>query len=478
MRAWTHSSALAFTVVALAACGKDDSGATPLPDAAPRADAASLADAVSVADAPPPPITGADPRSVYLELGSDTTVMSSARTLLTTTIDLAEDNWVLVSSDGRFFGSGAAEIRIAIDGATVSNRSTIDWNGSLDPVQHSFNAVGAQRLAAGNHTVALVATPTGGEFTVGSGSNLSVMVRPAARVTVTRLAETTATFDFDTRNTQEGDPAPHQILLHDSFSVPGDVAASGPLVALASGGSIRAGHDGDAMLALYLDGADPGNGQQLWSVNDTCQCAEQHAPLYSHAFLRNLADGAHTLTLEALELPWAQTPPVDDPALFEMDDNSTLITLSGGLTVAGSYFTDNVVNRRLDYFPMATSEGWPDTPPVGTDVKLAEAQFDVPAGHTGVILFATKTRVQGDASDPGGVVSLWLELDGARVGSTGLQQLATPFSVSQRTLCASYLAAGTHALTAGQHTIRAYARADGKFIHLVLPRDLPLIFFD
>jgi hypothetical protein len=384
-------------VLWLAACGGGTTTATSVADGP----LAMTVDApiVMAADAPvpdaPPAVTGADPRSVYLQMASDVTVANTPQTLLNTSIDLAAEEWVLVTSDGRFFPNGTAamaEMRIIIDGITVSNRSIIDWLDSLDPVQHSFNAVGAKRLEAGSHTVALVATPTRAGFTVGAGSNLSVMIRPAARVTATSLAGATQAFDFNTLNIQEGDPATHQSLLTDSFFVPDDVATAGPLVALASAGSIRAGHDGDAMLGIYLDGVDPGNGEKLWTVNDTCQCAEEHAPLFTHAYLKNLTSGAHAVTLGALELPWAQNPPVDDPAIFEVGDDATLLTLSGNLTVTGSYATDDVVNQRLDYFPIATSEGWPNTPPVGTDVKIAEAGFEVPAGHTGVVIFMTKTR--------------------------------------------------------------------------------------
>jgi hypothetical protein len=276
----------------LAACGGGGGAATP--DAAPP-------DALP-SDAPPPDalpaVTGADPRSVYLELASDVSVAGAPQTLLHATIDLAAQEWVLVSSDGRFFPGGVgpmAEVHITIDGVTVSNRSTIDWQDSVDPVQHSFNAVGATRLEAGSHTVALVATPMRAAFTVGSGSNLSIMIRPAARVTAGSLSGTSQAFDFDTLAIKEGDPAPHQALVTGAFMVPNDVAASGPLVALASAGSIRAGHDGDAMLGIYLDGLDPGTGEMLWSVNDTCTCAEAHAPLFSHAYFRKLAPGAHAL---------------------------------------------------------------------------------------------------------------------------------------------------------------------------------------
>lgn len=93
-------------------------------------------------------------------------------------------------------------------------------------------------------------------------------------------------------------------------------------------------------------------------------------------------------------------------------------------------------------------------------------------------MIAAKARVQGDAADPGGRVALWITVDGARRGSTGIQDLRAPFSVSQRTISASYLAAGKLALRPGRHVVRVYGRADGDFLHLTLSRDLPLIWFD
>jgi hypothetical protein len=431
---------------------------------------------------PPLPITGADSRSAYLETSADVMVAGASQTLLMTTVDLAAPDWVLVASDGRFspIGAAIAEVHITIDGTPVSNRATIDWSQSSDPVEHSYEAVGAQHLSAGSHGIALVATPLRAQFNVGAGANLSVMVHPASSVTSAAFAGKTDPINFDTINLPLGQPAPMDTLVTANVTVPGDLAGTGPLIALASGGAFRAGHDGDAMFGIFLDGADPGLDQQLWTVNDVCSCAETNAPLYTHAFLRNLAAGAHAVTLAVGEFPWNQFPtmPRENPAIFAAGDDATLVTLGGGLTVAGSYFTNHDRNQYFDYFPIGTSEGWMNTPNVGTDVKLADSSFDVPAGHTGVVMFMTKTRVQGDASDPGGTVKLWLELDGQRVGSLGLQQLAMPFSVSQRTLSASYLAAGSRALKPGPHTIRAFARVDGQFIHLVVPRDLPLIWFD
>src|SRR5258708_45692 len=109
MGAWRSLSGLAWAA-AVAACGGNGNTAAPLADAPPL-DAPSRADAAPLADAAPPAdatVTGADPRSIYLELGSDVMVMDSPQTLLTTTIDLAQQEWVLVTSDGRFFPKGIA----------------------------------------------------------------------------------------------------------------------------------------------------------------------------------------------------------------------------------------------------------------------------------------------------------------------------------------------------------------------------------
>jgi len=93
-------------------------------------------------------------------------------------------------------------------------------------------------------------------------------------------------------------------------------------------------------------------------------------------------------------------------------------------------------------------------------------------------MFTAKTRVQADQADPGGTLTLWLTLDGRRVGSTAVQQLRAPFSVSERTLAASYLAAGRERLKSGFHTVRLFAQADGSFIHVTTVRDVPLLVFD
>ena len=84
----------------------------------------------------------------------------------------------------------------------------------------------------------------------------------------------------------------------------------------------------------------------------------------------------------------------------------------------------------------------------------------------------------GDNADPGGLVQLWLTIDGIRRGSLGAQEIKAPSGVAQRTVSASYLSAGKGALKPGRHTVGVYARADGQFVHLSLVRDIPLVWFD
>src|SRR6266542_1709212 len=56
--------------------------------------------------------------------------------------------------------------------------------------------------------------------------------------------------------------------------------------------------------------------------------------------------------------------------------------------------------------------------PTGGTIYLDRGRlvFDV---VNDTLMFAAKSRVQGDAADEGGRVTLWLALDGRRVGSTG-----------------------------------------------------------
>jgi hypothetical protein len=93
-------------------------------------------------------------------------------------------------------------------------------------------------------------------------------------------------------------------------------------------------------------------------------------------------------------------------------------------------------------------------------------------------MFVAKTRVQAGWDDAGGTAKLWLAIDGVRRGSIGEQELAAPSTISQRTISASYLAAGPKRLRPGRHTIEVHGQIDGSFYAVSFSRDLPLVWFD
>jgi hypothetical protein len=432
--------------------------------------------ATTTSDAAAPAPVGAWPSSRYAALAADATPAADTA-VITAAIDLPAATWVLVASDGRYGPAGghAANVYVTIDGQKATNDAYIDWSESTNPVQHGFSAVGARWLEAGHHDVALVADVIDGPFYVGAGSNLSVMAHPADEVDVASLGQDSGEFAYTTQGDTPGVPTPHDALA----SVTVAPAAATDVVALAAARAYHAaavpGSYGDAMIGIYLDGQNPGNDRSTWSVNDLWTGAETQAPFFAHAFLPALGPGAHTVSLDATEFPWTGS---EDTVHYKVGAGSALVVARGGLVVRGSAPVSAAKDDSIDYVGVGTDQGWPGVPAVGTDVDLATATFTVPAGHSGVVLFTTRSRVQGDGADLGGTVTLRLVLDGAPVGSVGLQQLAKPDCVSQRTIGASYLAAGVGALAPGQHTIRAVARAEGSFIHLAMNKDLPLLWFD
>ncbi len=237
--------------------------------------------------------------SSYSSLSSDVLV-SSSTALITRTLSLSSPEWVYVQSDGRYFPHTgfAANISISINGQSVSNDAVIDWRASTNPQQHSFNVIGASLLPAGSHTVQLMAHPLSGSFYVGAGSHLSILVRPATTVRVSSLSSDAGPFDFTTANLSPGSPAPSSPLLSHEMT-----PSNQPLIALASGRAYAYANYGDAMFGLYLNGANAGNDESLWSVNDLWTGAETQAPLSTHAYFKPRS-GSVTVSLGASEFPW------------------------------------------------------------------------------------------------------------------------------------------------------------------------------
>jgi hypothetical protein len=333
------------------------------------------------------------------------------------------------------------------------------------------------------HVVELIAEAFAGAFTVAAGSNLSVFVHPAERVRVARLEQEQGPFDFATRGRSPSNP-PHTALV--SVRLGSRIAA----VALGSASLRAATVDqsswGDPMVSIYGDSRHPGNANSLWAVQEIGS-NELEAPVFTHALFR--ANAPHsTVSLDATEFPWfdAGGPlqnPIEDGARYLVRPTASLVVLSGGLRVYGAVPAlaaghANSNGTSLDYYCLESSSGFSGCEPVGSDVLLARATFRISRRHSGVVFFTAKTRVQGDNADPGGVARLWFTIDGARRGSIGVQEIAAPSGVSQRTVTASYLSAPPNALKPGKHTVRLYGRADGRFVHLSLVRDIPLVWFD
>src|SRR6478736_7362841 len=120
-------------------------------------------------------------QSAFLTLSTDTQVNSTTyQTILTRTITLNAAAAVVAVADGRYFpvDAPAGQVAVSIDGSIGSTSIAVtDWGSSSHPVQHSFNAVANASLAAGTHTIALVASSSAsrpGRFKVGSGSGLAV----------------------------------------------------------------------------------------------------------------------------------------------------------------------------------------------------------------------------------------------------------------------------------------------------------------
>lgn len=430
-------------------------------------------------------VDAAGPNSKYKQLGSDVRVNVGTSILLAETISLTAPGWVYVQSDGRYYPGGAAlaNAYITINGEKISNDSLIDWRGTSDPQQHSFNVIGAKHLPAGQHTVVLHGVAANAPAYFGAGSNLSVLTDAATQVAVSVLGSDTAQLNFDTTNTPEGSPIPTRGRTTILSVQAGNTA--GPLIAMVSGRNYVWGNYGDAMWGIFLNGQEPNIDSMTWSINDLWKAAELQAPMFAQAMFMTSPSNS-SVQLVASESPYyypvaRQTNEVK----YRIGANARLIALSGGISVSGkalnpgfSYDTQGQY-RRYAYVCIGTNGYNTYCPPTGSEVVLGQGQVCIPSWHNGVVLFSAKSRVQGDMADSGGTVSLQIKINGQPVGSTGVQQLGpAPNSESTRTISASYLSAGSSALPEGCHTAQVVARADGDFRNISMNADLPLLWFD
>jgi hypothetical protein len=420
-------------------------------------------------------ILAAGSDSIYQSLPSDTPVYGNSVIISSVSLNVSQGEWVLVKSDGRYYPNGGSFIAvyITVDGGKVSNDSLTDWRGSTNPVQHSYSVVGVAYLNPGQHVIALQADAPYGYVNLGAASNLSVMTQPASSVNEYTVYPDTGVISENVTGIQEGQPVPVTSVANAWTTTNGE-----PVIALASGRSYYAGtppnNYGNAMWNLSIDGFGEDNSSSSWSDNDMFTGAELQAPMYNHGFF-NVGPGQHGVSLDATVEPYGSTP---DDAWYRVGAGSRLILLNGGMNVAGKVTPNTQVNYRFTYVCIGSDQGSPGCPGTYTDVVLDDVTISIPQGHNGVVMFSAMTRVQGDASDAGGNVSFWITIDGVPVSSYGVQQLASPNGDSTRTVTASYLAAGSNALSPGDHDVQLHAMASGSFIHLSMTQDLPLIWFD
>ncbi len=139
----------------------------------------------------------------------------------------------------------------------------------------------------------------------------------------------------------------------------------------------------------------------------------------------------------------------------------------GGQSVVGSGYIDSQTNSWIDYlYTGGTANGQP-TP--GSDIAIVTKTITIPSGSDGVVFFTTKNRIQNPAT-----YTYWITIDGMRLGSTGRQ---ISDNDSQRTISASYLAAGGHALSFGDHTVVVHVSAQTTATVTALKKDMPLLYF-
>jgi hypothetical protein len=233
------------------------------------------------------------------------------------------------------------------------------------------------------------------------------------------------------------------------------------------------------MWGIFHNNSFDGYTTSNWSVNDMCSCAEWEAPMSTVGLFSSLPSGYHSFQWRASEFPWGTGT---QNLTYTINPHSGLVLLSGGLDVVGGAVADEYPDgddnpfNQWDYQVIGSSY-YRQFPPTYEPNEMASSTFTLPPGHNGVVMFLATMRVQGDSSDQGGNVFLWLEIDGVKVGGYGVQQLAYPNGVSQRTIMAGYLSSEPP-LSPGSHIVKVMAQADGDFKYVSAHKELLLVYFD
>jgi len=434
----------------------------------------------------------------YQQLEKDVIVDDQA-VVLQTTAEVPRDKKVdlFLESDGRYFpyrGKALASVQIFVDSKAIGSSSVIDWRKSPLPAQHSFNSIASVSLEPGKHVIALVARSLepGNSFQVGAGSNLIVLQTSAHRVIRQQLAQDSGRISGEDSKAVRI----HSFLALDRMSQRSAVLLSGRVYwngSPSTSPSSPENHFGDAMVGVTFDDLQcPSTQDQSWSVNDLWMAAELQAPVYSQGISQS--SGTVSPTAVASAFPWIGLP-INDLVYYKIGAGTTLIGIENP-RILGAGYNREFKNRSCDtqayvcfgstpgdYSGLSTAASsgsypWPGCPKAGDRFVLAETDIDIPQDHDGVLAILAKTRVQADRADPGGIVFLGLSIDAVDKGSVGTQELHKGDTISQRTLCASYLVSSDKPLAPGRHHISVWMRAVGSFIHVSANKDLSLLYFD
>jgi hypothetical protein len=458
----------------------------------------------------------------YQTLATNRTV-SAKVALLTATVDIpAGGARLFIASDGSCVPATAkvaagVYVEIDNDGVHRTSDAIIDWTGSDNPNQHAFNVIGAPWVSAGRHSVVLYAEAYSGAFVVGSDTNMSVML-PRAKVFEEHalLGADTGAYDFSTSTyqletplppghpTYVGRDIPHQPIPGVSYS--GAFDPKDPWVVMASGNAFHSGSGalgkydyGDAMWGLFVNGQPCGNRSSTWSVNDLWFHSELRAPISSHGFFENVPCRGNatagervprTVSFDASEFPWTQKQGGEDPVRHAVGSGTRLIVLTGGMKVRGSAWRSQDINNTIDYVLVGGSDHATNkaVPALGSSVEIARAKISIPPGHSGVVFFSAKTRNLGvDKTESGGDFRMWIDIEDCirpnlcaphhGKSSVAIQQVRN--HDSQRTMTASYLAAGANKLQPGyEYIVKVMGRVDGSLKHGAMTLDVPLVYFD
>ncbi len=447
----------------------------------------------------------ARPLSSFKRISEDLLIQGTAPTVvLAHSFTLAVPTRVLAIADGRHFpvDAPAAALRIRFNGDESSTSvSVTDWGSSLRPVMHGFNVLADAWLDAGTHTVDLVASAhpsRPGRFRIGSGSGLSVLVQPLSQLQSQALPGASSNINVTTYapaqgiDVNEGDAdRPLLPLLAHALRNPGTRTLD--VITLAGGRAFHAcnsgiddGH-GDALLGLVADGICQDTHSASWAVTDIDPDAELQAPLMLHGVQRLLPGEQRNLALVGSELAFGSDQSMSPSGAHENGvcwglGSARMLSASGG-GVAGA--ASSGVNRFCSTYSwrcVATTIGTAGCPASASDVVIASAWVQIPAGHDGIVLFNARTRIQADNADSQATAVLGIRVDGQPVAAIGMQQLAAGAAQASRTLSASYLSAPDAPggrLAVGMHLVEVTINVSGsRLAHPSVPTDLALTWFD